>query len=81
MQVGGSIGVSVFTAVYASVFAASGVAGADTPTAMADGYGATFTAAAIGMVGACVIAIVMVRGARLRELALDDAAPVSVAVH
>ncbi|GAA1955021.1 MFS transporter [Agromyces allii] len=78
MQIGGSIGVSVFTAVYASVFAASGLAGAEAPTAMTDGYGATFVAAAIGMVAASVIAIALVRGARLRELTYETGAVAAV---
>jgi EmrB/QacA subfamily drug resistance transporter len=89
MQIGGSIGVSVFTAVYVAAFTASEVTGASTPTAFTDGYGATFLAAAIGMVVASAIAIGMVRGARLREMtygteagAGDGAdAPRPVAVH
>ncbi|MET4156566.1 MFS transporter [Agromyces sp. PvR057] len=87
MQIGGSIGVSIFTAVYVAVSTSSEAAGADAATSFTDGYGATFIAAAIGMVVASVIAICMVRGARLRELAYDaessdaQAAPVAVAVH
>ncbi|GAA1534444.1 EmrB/QacA subfamily drug resistance transporter [Microbacterium ginsengiterrae] len=60
MQIGGSIGLSVFTAVYA--VAVGGSAGGVSPEALADGYGATFVAAAIGMLIASGIAIVMVRG-------------------
>ncbi|MGI9825392.1 MFS transporter [Agromyces sp. Marseille-Q5079] len=71
MQIGGSIGVSIFTAVYVAVSASSGAAGADPATAFTDGYGATFIAAAIGMVVASAIAIGMVRGPRLREMAYD----------
>ncbi|HYP73475.1 MAG TPA: MFS transporter, partial [Microbacterium sp.] len=59
MQIGGSIGLSVFTAVYIS---AVGTASPGNLDAMADGYGATFLAAAIGMVVASAIAIFLIRG-------------------
>jgi len=83
MQIGGSIGVSIFTAVYVGVSIASEDAGADPLVAFTDGYGATFLVAAIGMVVASAIAFGMVRGARLREMTYDTHAdaPVAVAVH
>lgn len=63
-QIGGSIGLSVFTAVYvASVN--SGVTVTDAATQLqsfADGYGAVFLAAAVGMVAATIIAVTLIRG-------------------
>lgn len=61
MQIGGSIGLSVFTAVYAAVVGAHAQGGVALDV-LADGYSATFIAAAIGMLIASVIAITMVRG-------------------
>ena len=61
MQIGGSIGLSVFTAVYAAVIGAH-AQGSVALDVFADGYSATFIAAAIGMLIASVIAITMVRG-------------------
>jgi EmrB/QacA subfamily drug resistance transporter len=87
MQIGGSIGVSVFTAVYVAASTSAGAAGAGAMSAFTEGYGATFIAAAVGMVAASVIAIVMVRGERLRELVYVDGdadgadAPRPIAVH
>lgn len=59
MQIGGSIGLSVFTAVYAAVVAGPEPA---SPGALTAGYGGVFVAAAIGMLVASAIAITMVRG-------------------
>lgn len=81
MQIGGSIGLSVFTAVYAAVVDghAQGGVGLDLLT---HGYSATFVAAAIGMLIASVIAITMVRGRKedlLPQGSVDsEAAPVLV---
>ncbi|UYO96469.1 MFS transporter [Microbacterium sp. M28] len=61
MQIGGSIGLSVFTAVYAARVGAHAPADVDAAV-LTSGYGATFLAAAVGMVVASVIAITMVRG-------------------
>lgn len=61
MQIGGSIGLSVFTAVYAAVVGAH-AQGSVSLDVLANGYSATFIAAAIGMLIASVIAITMVRG-------------------
>ncbi|MDX2376748.1 MFS transporter [Microbacterium sp. LRZ72] len=62
LQIGGSVGLTVFTAVYAGALGGSGQSA--TPAALASAYGATFVAAAIGMVAAAVIAVVLVRGAK-----------------
>lgn len=59
MQIGGSIGLSVFTAVYAVVVGGHSAASLD---ALDDGYSGVFIAAAVGMVVASVIATTMVRG-------------------
>lgn len=61
MQIGGSIGLSVFTAVYAAVVGGHTPGGVSLEM-LANGYSATFIAAAIGMLVACVIAITMVCG-------------------
>jgi len=63
MQIGGSIGLSLFTAVYAAVVGPHG-AGMPAAAVLVDGYSAAFVAAAVGMVVAAVIAIVFVRGPR-----------------
>ncbi|MEJ1922094.1 MFS transporter [Microbacterium sp. KHB019] len=79
MQIGGSIGLSVFTAVYAAVVGGHAQVDLDV---LADGYSATFIAAAVGMLIASAIAITMVRG-RMDDLlpqgaAESEAAPVLV---
>lgn len=63
MQIGGSIGLSVFTAVYAA--SVGGHAQADvTLEQLADAYGWTFVVAAILMLAASVIAALMIRGTK-----------------
>lgn len=63
MQIGGSIGLSVFTAVYAA--SVGGHAQADvTPQQLTDAYGWTFIAAAVFMVAASVVAVCLVRGTK-----------------
>lgn len=63
MQIGGSIGLSVFTAVYAA--SVGGHAQADvSPEGLTDAYGWTFIAASILMFAASVIAACMVRGSK-----------------
>ena len=63
MQIGGSIGLSVFTAVYAA--SVGGHAQTEvSPTQLTDAYGWVFIVASILMVGAAVIAAVMVRGSK-----------------
>lgn len=59
MQIGGSIGLSVFTAVYAAVVSGHAQVGA---AELTDGYSVVFIAAAVGMLVASVIAITMVHG-------------------
>ncbi|MEF2978975.1 MFS transporter [Subtercola sp. YIM 133946] len=61
MQIGGSIGLSIFTAIYVS---ASTHTAATTPglPALTAGYSAIFVAAAIAMLAAAVIAVVFIRG-------------------
>lgn len=76
MQIGGSIGLSVFTAVYAAVVGghAPGSIGLGE---LADGYSATFVAAAVGMLVASAIAVFMVRGSK--EELLPQGSPESEA--
>ena len=63
MQIGGSIGVSVFTAVYVQAAGSTeGLRGNALLDAFAIGYSAAFLTAAVGMVLAAVIAAVLIRG-------------------
>jgi len=81
MQIGGSIGLSVFTAVYAAVVGGHGSGGIG-PDVLTGGYSATFVAAGVGMLLASVIAIAMVRGRKDELLpqgqAESEAAPAPV---
>ena len=61
VQIGGSVGLSVFTAVYVSV-SAQAQSGGNPLAAMADGHSAVFVGAAIAMVVASIIAVTMIRG-------------------
>ncbi|MDL5351491.1 MFS transporter [Microbacterium sp. zg-YB36] len=76
MQIGGSIGLSVFTAIYASVVGPHG-AGLPPANALIDGYSAAFVAAAVGMAIAAVIAIVFIRGPRHEMIPGSGAASVA----
>ena len=63
MQIGGSIGLSVFTALYASAVAGSPVTSEATQlAAFTSGYSAIFVAAAVAMVAASIIAAFFIRG-------------------
>ena len=62
MQIGGSIGISVFTAIYAQATGDSASSGNDQFTAFTDGYSSVFIAAAITMVAASLIAALLIRG-------------------
>ncbi|RFA12483.1 MFS transporter [Subtercola boreus] len=64
LQIGGSIGVSVFTAIYAGVEKSSLESGVPVFGAFTDGYSAVFVAAAIAMVAASVIAVIFIRGSK-----------------
>ena len=64
MQIGGSIGISVFTAIYARATEDSAASGTDRFQAFTDGYSAVFVAAAITMLAASVIAVFLVRGTK-----------------
>ena len=77
-QIGGSIGISVFTALYASAVDGSVADGSDHFTAFTDGYSVVFIGAAIAMVAASLIAIFMIRGKKADLLPSGDHAP---AVH
>ena len=75
-QIGGSIGISVFTAIYAGVAADSATAGNDMFTSFTDGYSSVFVASAITMVGAAIIAIFLIRGRKADLLPSSDHTPV-----
>ncbi|GAA3215593.1 MFS transporter [Microbacterium terregens] len=72
MQIGGSIGLSIFTAVYV---VALGSHTAAEPTALAGAYSATFIAAAIGMLVAAVLAVTMIREPASELLPLPEDEP------
>ncbi|MDF2443846.1 MAG: hypothetical protein JWR01_2049 [Subtercola sp.] len=78
LQIGGSIGVSVFTAVYAGVEKSSVESGVPMLAAFTDGYSAVFIAAAIAMVAASVIAVFFIRGSKSDLLPQGEQ---KVAVH
>jgi EmrB/QacA subfamily drug resistance transporter len=60
-QVGGSIGIAVFTALYASAVESS-TAGATNPLAgLVDGYSVVFLAASVGLIAASVISFFLIR--------------------
>ena len=67
MQIGGSIGLAVFTAVYAS--ASAGGVGLD---ALVDGYSAAFIATSVALLIGMVVAIVCIRGTRDELMPSDD---------
>ncbi|WP_083259709.1 MFS transporter [Cellulosimicrobium cellulans] len=69
MQVGGSVGLSVFTTIYAGALPA---AGAPAPADLVDGYSAVFVAAAVTMALGAVLAFALVRGPKDRLLPTGD---------
>jgi MFS family permease len=62
MQIGGSIGLSVFTTIYVGAVADSTAAGADRLTAFTSGYSAVFLATAVILVIASIIGATLLRG-------------------
>ncbi len=81
MQIGGSIGLSVFTVIYAGTLDSSLAAGSDQLSALTDGYAATFVAAAVAMVVAALIAVFLIRGTKDELLPVaHDGQPVAVHV-
>jgi EmrB/QacA subfamily drug resistance transporter len=78
MQIGGSIGISVFTAIYARTVSDSSATGVEQFAAFTDGYSSVFIAAAITMVAASLIAAVMIRGTKEHLLPQEGQA---AAVH
>ena len=78
MQIGGSIGISVFTAMYAQAADSSLAGGNDQFTAFTDGYSVVFIGAAVAMVVASLLAVFLIRGSKTDLLPSSDQAP---AVH
>ncbi|MET0955878.1 MAG: MFS transporter [Cryobacterium sp.] len=62
MQIGGSIGLSVFTTIYIRTTTDSVAAGADQLTAFTDGYSAVFLATAIVLLVASLVGVTLLRG-------------------
>jgi MFS family permease len=62
LQIGGSIGLSVFTAIYAGAELGAIDDGVPMLSAFTDGYSAVFIASAVAMVVASLIAVVFIRG-------------------
>ncbi|WP_022883426.1 MFS transporter [Glaciibacter superstes] len=74
MQIGGSIGLSVFTAIYAAAIAGRTVTDeASQLEAFTAGYSATFVAASVGMVIASVVAAFLIRAPKSALLPQGDA--------
>ncbi|MER5324120.1 MFS transporter [Streptosporangium roseum] len=61
-HIGGSIGLAVFTVIYAGTVGAALKGGADQAAAFTDGYSAAFFASGIAMVAASLIAVFLIRG-------------------
>jgi len=78
MQIGGSIGISVFTAMYAQAADSSLAGGNDQFTAFTDGYSVVFIGAAVAMVVASLLAVFLIRGSKTELLPSSDQAQ---AVH
>jgi MFS family permease len=73
MQIGGSIGLSVFTTVYAGAVAGVDVVDkASQFTAFTTGYSAAFIATAVALVVASVLAVVFIRGSKESLLPSGD---------
>lgn len=73
MQIGGSIGLSVFTTVYAGAVAGVGVVDkASQFTAFTTGYSAAFIATAVALVVASILAVVFIRGSKESLLPTGD---------
>lgn len=64
MQLGGSVGLSLFALVAASATATAQSAGEDIAVSLAAGYGLVFTSAAIALLVAAAVAFVCVRGTK-----------------
>jgi hypothetical protein len=82
LQIGGSIGLSVFTALYESTVASYDGGGSQLD-AFTSGYSVAFMAAAIGLVLASIIAAVFIRGSKAELLpqGSDAAVATQVPVH
>jgi uncharacterized membrane protein len=79
MQIGGSIGLSVFTALAASATASAAAGAGEGPAALTSGYAVVFLASAVAMVLAAVIAAVFIRGSR--EQLMPSAPEGAAVVH
>ncbi len=64
LNLGGSIGLAVFTVLYAGTADRALTAGAEPMSAVADGYSTVFLASGIVMLVAALIAVVLVRGSK-----------------
>ncbi|WP_375386111.1 MFS transporter [uncultured Microbacterium sp.] len=73
LQIGGSIGIPIFTAIYVRAVAEAANAGQAERDAVTSGYVAVFVAGAVAMVLASVIAFFMIRGSK-SELLPDQLA-------
>jgi EmrB/QacA subfamily drug resistance transporter len=74
MQIGGSIGLSVFTTIYVSTTADSLAGGANQMVAFTDGYSAVFLATAVILVIASIVGVTLLRGNKV-DTAPDKTAP------
>jgi EmrB/QacA subfamily drug resistance transporter len=86
MQIGGSIGLSVFTAIYAASVSGFSPAAGTAPgfaqlQALTSGYSAAFLASAVGLVLASIIAAALIRGSKTELLPQGADAATAVAVH
>lgn len=64
MQIGGCVGLSVFTTIYLGAVERSAATGSGRAAALTEGYSAVFLATAVTLVVAAVVAATMLRGPR-----------------
>jgi hypothetical protein len=67
MQIGGSIGLSVFTTIYVSTTADSLAGGANQLVAFTDGYSAVFLATTVILVIASIVGVTLLRSPQPRR--------------
>lgn len=78
MQIGGCVGLSVFTTIYLGAVERSASTGSGRAAALTEGYSAVFLATAVTLVVAAVVAATMLRG---RRTPVSPQAPAEVPVH
>lgn len=68
LNIGGSIGLAIFTVIYATIFDSSLANGSSQLIAFTDGYKTTFVAAGIAMIVAAVVACFLIHGSNEQSM-------------